>query len=214
MVEEGRTARKRGAIVEAARKLFLRNGYAGTSMDEVAAHAHVSKQTVYKNFLDKQSLFTELITSDIGQIEGPEHPLIEGMPHTDDVERDLRLFARHHLSIVMQPDLLRMRRVIIGEADRFPELAQAWYQNGPVRSAALFATWFQALHERGLLHVDDPEMAAQMFNWLVLSIPVNRAMACPLDETLYSDEELDRIAAEAVRVFLAAYGPKGSASRR
>ena len=74
---EGRSARKRRAILDAARTLFLRNGYAGTSMDDVAALAAVSKQTVYKNFADKQRLFTEFIGSDIAQVEGSSHALIE-----------------------------------------------------------------------------------------------------------------------------------------
>src|SRR5437870_1635054 len=48
MAEEGRSIRKRRAIVEAAEEVFLSNGYVGTSMDEIAARASVSKQTVYK----------------------------------------------------------------------------------------------------------------------------------------------------------------------
>src|SRR5580700_10175835 len=59
--EEGRSARKRRAIMDAATTLFLRNGYQGTSMDEIAALAAVSKQTVYKNFADKQQLFSHIV---------------------------------------------------------------------------------------------------------------------------------------------------------
>jgi TetR/AcrR family transcriptional repressor of mexJK operon len=195
----------------AARELFLQHGYAGTSMDDVAALAGVSKQTVYKHFVDKQQLFIDLITADIAQVEGPTHPLIEAMPESEDVERDLRAYARWHLADVMQPHLLRMRRVLIGEADRFPELAQAWYRSGPVRSCAIFARWFEALDRRGLLRVDDPQLAAQHFNWLVLAIPLNKAMASPLDGPLFSEEELQHFADAGVRVFLAAYGaPSGA----
>lgn len=204
--EAGRPARKRRAILDAARALFLQKGYAGTSMDEVAALAGVSKQTVYKHFVDKQRLFADLITADISQSDGPAHPLVEAMPDSQDVEQDLREFARQHLANVMQPHLLRMRRVLIGEADRFPDLADAWYENGPVRSCAMFAQWFRALDRRGLLRVDDPLLAAQHFNWLVLSIPVNKAMSCPLDEPIFTQSELEHYADEGVRVFLAAYG--------
>jgi AcrR family transcriptional regulator len=202
----GRSARKRRAIVDAARTLFLRNGYAGTSMDDIAALAEVSKQTVYKHFADKQQLFTDLIGADIAHVEGSTHALVEAMPDSQNVEQDLRVFARRHLTDVMQPHLLRMRRILIGEADRFPDLAQAWYDNGPERSYAMFARWFEALDRRGLLRVDDPLLAAQHFNWLILSIPLNKAMACRLDEPLYTQPELDHYADQAVRVFLAAYG--------
>lgn len=204
--EVGRSTRKRRAILDAARALFLRKGYAGTSMDDVAALAEVSKQTVYKNFADKQHLFIDLITADIAQVEGPGDPLAETMPDSADVEQDLREFARRHLADVMQPHLLRMRRVLIGEADRFPELAQAWYASGPERSCAMFSRWFEALDRRGLLRVDDPPLAAQHFNWLILSIPLNKAMSCGLDEPIFTQRELEHYADEGVRVFLAAYG--------
>jgi AcrR family transcriptional regulator len=54
----GRSARKRQTIIDAAAALFLEHGYQGTSMDDIAALAAVSKQTVYKNFADKQQLFS------------------------------------------------------------------------------------------------------------------------------------------------------------
>ena len=49
----GRTAQKRDAILTAATALFLRGGFRGTNMDEIASRAAVSKQTVYKHFTDK-----------------------------------------------------------------------------------------------------------------------------------------------------------------
>ena len=64
---ERRSARKRTAILEAATTVFLRKGYLGTSMDEIAALAAVSKQTVYKHFADKQRLFSEIVTSTVDE---------------------------------------------------------------------------------------------------------------------------------------------------
>ena len=125
-IEEGRTVRKRRAIVDAARTLFLRRGYAGTSMDDVAAAAAVSKQTVYKNFADKQRLFTEVITGDIARTEQEGATLPDGIRDAADLETALRAFARQHVADVLHPDLVRMRRVVLGEAERFPELARTW----------------------------------------------------------------------------------------
>jgi len=205
--ELGRSARKRRAILDAARELFMRNGYAGTSMDDVAARAAVSKQTVYKHFVDKERLFTAIITGDIAETEGLTQSLVDALPQTQDLERDLREFARRHVVEVMQPHLVRMRRILIGEADRFPELAAAWYARGPERAHATFAGWFTTLTERGLLHVPDPMLAAEQFNWLILSIPLNRAMFSSIEEPA---DRLEYYADEAVRVFLAAYAaPEG-----
>lgn len=201
----GPSVDKRRAVLGAARVLFMERGFAGTSMDDVAAMAGVSKQTVYAHFSDKHRLFTELIETDVGQLDVAKHPLVTGMPESDDIGRDLREYARFHLSVVMQPELLRLRRMLIGEAERFPDLARAWFANGPELSIAMFASWFAALHRRGLLNVPDPTMAGEHYNWLILSTPVNRAMSEPLDRPLYTRRQLDHYADEAVRVFLAAY---------
>ena len=204
-IEEGRTARKRSAIVDAARALFLRRGYAGTSMDDVAAAAAVSKQTVYKNFADKQRLFAEVITGDIGRTAQEGAVLPDRIVDAAGLESALRAFARRHVADVLRPDLVRMRRVLIGEAERFPELARTWYTTAIEPAHAAFADRFADLARRGLLVVDDPLLAAEHFNWLVLSVPMNRAMFLGLDEP-FPAGDLERWADEGVRVFLAAYG--------
>jgi TetR/AcrR family transcriptional repressor of mexJK operon len=204
MEHEGRSARKRQAILSAARTVFLRKGYAGTSMDEVAALAAVSKQTVYKNFVDKERLFTDIIAGDITEAEARSQAIIDALPDSEDVEKDLREIARELVTTVMRPQLVRLRRIIIGEADRFPDLARAWYERGPERGYTTMADRFQALARRGLLRVDDPLLAAQHFHWLVLSVPMNQAMFRAGDEE-FPASELERYADEGVRVFLAAY---------
>jgi hypothetical protein len=100
--------------------------------------------------------------------------------------------------------LRRLRRLVIGEAERFPELGRTYYERGPGRSAEGLAERFRQLAEKGLLEIDDPEFAAHQFNWLVLSIPLNRAMFSVEED--FTEKELRRYADEAVRVFLAAYG--------
>jgi AcrR family transcriptional regulator len=204
----GRSERKRRAILDAARECFLAGGYAGTRMDDVAALADVSKQTVYAHFSDKATLFDALIRSDIAESDGAQHPLVAVMADSEDVPGDLSVFARAHVADVMQPHLLRLRRMLMSEAERFPELAAAWYDAGPGWSCTVFAGWFEALDRRGLLRAPDVRIAAEHFNWLILSIPLNRAMSLPLDKPPYTPAELDRYADEGVRVFLAAYGPQ------
>jgi TetR/AcrR family transcriptional repressor of mexJK operon len=202
--ESGRSATKHRAIIEAARALFLRKGYGGTSMDEVAALAGVSKVTVYNHFADKERLFTAIITGDIAATETLTHDMVTALCDSNDLENDLRQFARRHITDVTQSHLIQLRRIIIAEADRFPELARTWYANGPERAHATLADQFHALAQREILRVDDPLLAAQNFNWLILSIPLNKAMFHGSDTT-FTPEELQRYADEAVRVFLAAY---------
>lgn len=203
---EPRSTRKRMAIVEAGTTLFLRNGYRGTSMDEIAALARVSKQTVYKAFSDKESLFSEIVTSAVDQAADPVYAEVLKLEDTGDIEADLRRFARQLLSRVMQPRILQLRRLVIGEAGRFPELGRAFYEQGPGRTIAALAAVFERLAARGALQLDDPPLAAAHFNWLVMSIPLNQAMFLGEDEPPAS-AELNRYADAGVRAFLAAYQP-------
>jgi TetR/AcrR family transcriptional repressor of mexJK operon len=187
-VEEGRTARKRRQIVDAARAVFLRNGYVGASMDEVAALASVSKQTVYKHFTDKEQLFTHLILATTAELDGLARAIAATLGDGDDLAEDLGRLARLFLDALLQPDVLRLRRLIIAEADRFPDLGRTWYEQG---------------FERVL---DDPRLAADHLMGLLLWIPVNRAMFCGGEAGAPTGAERDRLAAAAVTTFLRAYG--------
>jgi TetR/AcrR family transcriptional regulator, mexJK operon transcriptional repressor len=204
-LEDGRrSARKRTAILEAATTVFLRNGYLGTSMDEIAALAGVSKQTVYKHFADKERLFIEIVTTTVNEISDVVYEEVINVADSGDIEADLGDLARRQLSRVMQPRLLRLRRLVISEASRFPELGRTFYERGPGRTIAALATTFERLAERGVLRLEDPDLAAQQFNWLIMSAPINRAMMLGTDETP-AKAELDRYAEDGVRTFLAAY---------
>ena len=129
-----------------------------------------------------------------------------GIEESDDVAVDLRDLARRQLAMVMQPRLLQLRRLVIGEADRFPELGRTFYERGPQRTIGALSTAFERLAERGLLQFDDARLAAAHFNWLVMSIPLNQAMLCGTDEPAAA-ADLDRYADAGTRAFLAAYGP-------
>ena len=203
--EEHRSVRKHKAILQAARTVFLRNGYLGTSVDEIAALAAVSKQTVYKHFADKKRLFTEIVISTVDEASDQVSNEVFSVQDTGDVEADLRDLARRQLALVIQPRILQLRRLVIGEVARFPELGRAFYDQGPGRTIAALAATFERLAERGLLHLDDPFLAAAHFNWLIMSILLNRAMLFGDDEPS-APTDLDRYADTGVRVFLAAYG--------
>ena len=202
-----RSDRKRAAILTAATELFLRNGYLGTSMDEIAALAAVSKQTVYKHFVDKERLFKEIVETTVDEASDPVHSAVLGLEDTDDVEADLRDLARRQLAMVMQPRLLQLRRLVIGEAGRFPELGRTFYERGPQRTVSALTAAFERLAGRGLLQFDDPRLAAAHFNWLVMSIPLNQAMLLGVNEPA-APADLDRYADAGARAFLAAYGPR------
>jgi TetR/AcrR family transcriptional repressor of mexJK operon len=205
--DERRSARKRRGILEAATSTFLRNGYLGTSMDEIARLAEVSKQTVYKHFADKESLFVEIVIATVQEVSDRVYDEVLRLADTGDVEADLCDLARRQLAGVMQPRMLELRRLVIGEASRFPELGRAFYERGPGRTLAALTTAFARLAARGVLRLDDPSLAAAQFNWLLMSAPINEVMLLGPDH-IPAAAELDRNADAAVATFMAAYGSR------
>jgi TetR/AcrR family transcriptional repressor of mexJK operon len=201
---EGRSAQKRLAIMQAARQLFLRQGYTGTSMDEVAALAAVSKQTVYKQFADKESLLVAIVMDTVGGIVEPFRAEIRVLEGTDDLAGDLRVLARNYIAAVMQPTALDLRRLVIAEAHRVPALARTYYERAPERTIVALAGCFERLHARGLLRAPDPVTAAGHFAFLVLGRTLDRALFCGAESV--GAAELTRQADAGVEAFLDAYG--------
>lgn len=205
-MNEGRSARKRRAILEAAEEVFLRGGYLGTNMEEIAVRSEVSKQTVYKHFGSKERLFVEIVTHMTTTAGDRVH--VHSAPAPDeDLEVYLTDYALRQLTVVLTPRLMRVRRLVIGEVPRFPELAEALYHHGPGRAIDNLTHVFEALSATGRLTLPDPRSAAARFNWLVMSEPVNRAMLLG-DDAIPAPGELRDHAAESVRMFLAAHGQK------
>lgn len=197
---------KRGAIVQAATVLFLRNGYHDTSTDQIAAAAAVSKQTVYNQFGDKKTLFQEIILGITATAErfAADLPQSTSMVRTAaDLRPAMRDLARRYLMAVMNPLVLALRRLMIGEANRFPQLAADYYDRAPARVLTALADVFDRLAERGLLTLADPTFAAEHFAYLVLGQPLDRGMFYVDAEP--SEQELTASADRAVEVFLAAY---------
>ena len=203
--------RKRSAILDAAEQVFLRDGYVGANMDELTALSGVSKQTVYAHFGSKEGLFVELVTSMTrGAGDGVHTDDLPDPSSPEELRSALVDYAVRQLTAVLTPRILRLRRLVIGEESRFPELARVLWQNGPERAVGALAGHVARLDELGWLVAADPRGAATYLNWLVMGEPVNRAM-------LLGDEDLRDVAGarahceEAVRIFLAAYGTPGAA---
>ncbi|WP_204139976.1 TetR/AcrR family transcriptional regulator [Halomicronema sp. CCY15110] len=111
-------------ILNGALQEFLAHGYAGTSMDRVAATAGVSKPTVYNHFQDKEGLFRALvqkIARERFQIKFNAE-ILSGPPE----ESLPRLLASMVNTIADDHDYQDFVRLVIGESGRFPELARTF----------------------------------------------------------------------------------------
>ncbi|MCG7625108.1 TetR/AcrR family transcriptional regulator [Epibacterium sp. Ofav1-8] len=200
-----RRRRSRAAILAAAERVFLKHGFLSASMDEVAEQAGMSKQTVYAHFGSKEALFRAVVVAMTGGAaealgEEAEEPL-DDRP----VAAFLMDAALDQLAVVLTPRLMQLRRMVIGEVDRFPDLGRALFENGPAKSIARLSRAFAHYRENGQLRLTDPTEAATYFNWLLMGAPTSAAMLLG-DAALPGREARHRHAEESVRIFLCAYG--------
>ena len=122
--EESRARTKREQILDGARGVFLRDGFAATSTDALAAEAGVSKRTLYAYYPSKEHLFVDVLRE--LTIENPQTralETIEGMSpkNGEELRRDLLGLARKIVATMMQPDYLALLRTTIADAHRFPQ---------------------------------------------------------------------------------------------
>lgn len=174
--EDPRITRSRALIMAAAARVFLQRGFPGTSVDDIAAEAGVSKRTVYNVFDDKEQLFRAIIGEAIATAERFSHDFAATTAEADDVEAALVSLARELAASVLSGRVVPLRRLLIGEASRFPEFAAEYYERAPGRVMAAVAAALRTLDERGLLRIDDAELAAEHFAFLAIGPSLDRAL--------------------------------------
>lgn len=188
----------------------MSNGYQGTSVDQIAASAEVSKQTVYKHFGDKQELLLAIVDSALEASVTPFLDRIAALADATDLEADLTALAADYLRAVLLEPVVQLRRLVIGEANRVPELARLYYEQAPTRTLAAFAACFEKLHDRGLLHVPEAALAAEHFAFLIVGRCIDQALFYGGPPVLKNVDPA-RHSHAGVQVFLAGYRPRTAA---
>jgi TetR/AcrR family transcriptional repressor of mexJK operon len=128
--------RKRAAILEGAKIVFLRDGFGTATMDDVAAAAGVGKQTVYRHFGSKEALFLGLVQSMCASAIAATIP---GRPTKRAIEDELRALGQLLARSLIAPDSLALYRAIVAEAGRLPVLGAIFYQHGPQLARSMAA---------------------------------------------------------------------------
>src|ERR1700720_4594628 len=165
---------RRSQILDTAAQVFLENGYGGATIDLVIERAGASKATVYSFFGGKDGLFAAIVAERAERILSAfGDPEVVG----SDVPSALAHIARRYMEVVMAPDAVGLYRLIIAEGVRFPELARTFHQLGPDRTNAHLAGMLSVWRERGLIRLDDPQLAAVQFFDSVSGDLHRRAMA-------------------------------------
>ncbi len=135
MASENRDV-KAVAIVAAARKTFLSQGYDAASMDQIALNAGVSKRTVYNRFRSKEELFAAAIEDSCRQILPVDIDTVEASMTPEGFVKEM---AHAFMRGILDPEALALRRIASFEAGRNPSLGHVYLAHGPAYMAATFA---------------------------------------------------------------------------
>lgn len=151
----------RQQILAAASELFLRDGYANTSIDAVIERVGGSKRAIYSHFGGKDDLFAAMLTSISEEVL---RTIPEGHEAVDeDVRASLTRFASAVMRALMDPRTVALYRLVIAEGVRMPELAQTFLRSGPRRAAAGLSQLLARHAAAGALTITHPAATAEHF---------------------------------------------------
>lgn len=204
---EGRSAAgedpaKRRQILDGARRAFGRVGFDAASMNDVTREAGVSKSTLYVYFRSKEELFAALIC----EVRERYFSRVEAML-TDATEpaETLTRFGECLARLVLSQEAMHAKRTVIAVASRMPELGRDFYARGPQHGLALLTAYLDKACEAGALEIEDRRLAAAQFVELVTAGELRRRL---FDDGAAEpgDEDVRRLVASAVRLFMVGYG--------
>ena len=183
-------------MLEAAKAVFIEQGYANATLDEVIRRSGGSRATLYKQFGSKEGLFVAIIADICAGIVAP----LADLELNQKPEVMLLAFGRAFMAGLMEPSGLQLYRVLIGEGARFPELAEAVYRSGPAVAADRLADYLRQWTAEKRIKAADPDAAARQFLEMIKGDLHFRALL-RLEPTP-TETEIDVCVKSAVGLFL------------
>lgn len=197
---EIKRGRKFDQVVQGAARVFMAEGFEGASVDIIAKEAGVSKATLYSYFADKRLLFLEVARQEIAR----QAELITEVDHEGMTPREVMTQIGMNLAaLILSKFGISVFRVVIAEAERFPEIGKQFYAKGPAVTEQRMVSYFRAAEARGQLRIEDPQLAAHQFAELCKA-DCFFLVLLGIKETA-THEDIKRVVNGAVDMFLARY---------
>ncbi len=192
---------KESQILNGAAEVFARDGYEGASMSRIAMQASVSKGTLYNYFASKADLFAAYVHRDCARWIAL---MFEDLDPATPPEEALHQVGRRMFAMLLSEPALVMYRMVVAEAQKFPELAQSFYREGPARAVGHLSRFIRRAAAGGLLSVADPDFAAEQFFALIQTQLSMRRRLHLIG--MPSEAEIQHVVDGAVRLFMKSYG--------
>lgn len=198
----GTDPQKRRQILDGAGRIFSTAGFDASSMSDVAREARVSKATLYVYFQDKEHLFTAICAerrdrnlSEMIALLDLERPAKEVLTH----------FSIEFLTLLSQPFVVAAHRIVIGVAERMPEVGTEFFEGGANRLATAVAKFLDHHVAAGRFKIPDTYLAAAQYLELVQAAIIRPRLYGVATE-LPTRDEIERNVASALALFSAGYG--------
>lgn len=191
---------KRRDVLDAGTEEFLEKGYAGTTLAMIAERAQVSTATVFKHFPTKADIFGAIM----GEVFGNDQDALPPAPDAGDPRAGLMEIGTDYATLLADPKVRALFRVIIAEVPRFPELGRELYEKGKLPYLLRLKDYVEAEIAAGTLQVDDVDLAIRQFLGMI-----NDVVFWPHMLVVDLEESEDRIRAVvdgAVDVIVKCYG--------
>ena len=152
------------AIAEVARRLFLQHGYEGVSLEKIITVSGGSYREVYSTFGGKEQLFATVSRRMCTEILKPMNDALRSNDlDTLPLPVALTRIGSSILKTILAPDAIAFHRLMVSEAPRIPEVAQAFFRTGPRRANRILGAFFLRRSCSGSLNLNDPEASAGIF---------------------------------------------------
>lgn len=194
---------KHAAVLAAARALFMEQGFARTTIEQVAAAAGVSKVTIYSRFTDKPTLFAAVVRSAVSAMRDNDGGERDG----GSLEERLVDFGVPLFRFLLSGELIAFHRLMTHEVLRAPELASRFFDAGPGFKRAQLTAIVAEAHARGEVAVDDPQRAAEdlLALWKGFhDVEMHLGVAQPMPP-----DQIEPRIRRGVRLWLRAHAPTG-----
>lgn len=181
---------KHAQITAAARKLFLANGFAGSSMEAIADEAGVSKQTLYHHFATKVDLLGAVVSSELTDLSQRAR-LPASVEDPTRLRSVLLEFSNSLVKTVLSPDSLALIHLLVGEAYQIPSLRDSLVEGLPAGLFDQLTVLLRDAHDRGFVSAPRPELAARMLLGPVMSFMITGGFlrAGPIIQPSQADQE-------------------------
>jgi TetR/AcrR family transcriptional repressor of mexJK operon len=189
-------------LLDVASQVFLANGFAGASMNEIAKLSNSSKTTFYARFPSKEKLFIAVMERRMATMLGE---VTASLPAELPIELALQEYSSRFIRFALSDDQITLFRIISMESVRFPDLGQRFYELGPKRGQTFLACYFRQQIQLGHLTDGDPWIMAEHLMSLLAGGPVRWRILGLQTETRSREKQQEHIAS-ALTVFLRAYG--------